>query len=501
VAKLKMLYICHKYQKIGLMAEVQNKYSIIGRDFEIKRMKGFLSNNESELVAVLGRRRVGKTFLIKNVYQKEMIFHITGIQDVNRSFQLDNFVAARNQFFIKGTSFAKPNNWITAFGQLKELLGKPKIKKRVLFFDEFPWLANNSNEFLKAFDNFWNGWAIDQNLIVVICGSAASWMITNIINNKGGLHNRITQQILLQPFTLNEVERYFAAKKMDIPRHSLMQLYMVTGGIPYYLKEVQRGSTPIEAVNQMYFGKQATLKNEFDNLFKALFSNYEKHILVIRALASKWIGLTRNEIITKTKLPTGGAVTTILNELETSGFIQSLLPFGKRQRDTLYRLTDAYTLFYIHFVEQNKNIKNYWQKKYNSPEVKAWQGYAFENICLIHIDAIKQALGISGILTHESSFYKIKDNNTPGCQIDMLIERGDNSINICEIKFYDGSYILTDEAVNKLKAKRNIFQDVSKTKKQLFLTLVTANGLSESKYNILIDRHIDSNVLFNQVNF
>jgi len=483
------------------MAEIQKEYSIIGRDFEIKKMKGFLANEESELVAVLGRRRVGKTFLIKSVYKKEIVFQITGIQDVNRSFQLDNFVSARNHYFRKGKIFGKPNNWITAFGQLKELLGKPKSKKRVLFFDEFPWLANNSNEFLKAFDNFWNGWAVDQNLIVVICGSAASWMITNIINSKGGLHNRITQQILLQPFTLNEVERYFVAKKMNIPRHSLMQLYMVTGGIPYYLKEVQKGTTPIEAINQMYFGKQATLKNEFDNLFKALFSNYEKHILVIRALASKWMGLTRNEIITKTKLPTGGAVTTILNELETSGFIQSILPFGKQQRETLYRLTDAYTLFYLHFIEQNKNIKNYWQKKYNTQEVKAWQGYAFENICLIHIDAIKQALGISGILTHESSFYKKKDNNTPGCQIDMLIERGDNAINICEMKFYDGEYTLTEETVKKLQAKRNIFQEISKTKKQLFLTLITTNGLTNSKHNMLIDMHIEANVLFNQLNF
>jgi uncharacterized protein len=483
------------------MAEIQKEYSIIGRDFEIKKMKGFLANEESELVAVLGRRRVGKTFLIKSVYKKEIVFQITGIQDVNRSFQLDNFVSARNHYFRKGKIFGKPNNWITAFGQLKELLGKPKSKKRVLFFDEFPWLANNSNEFLKAFDNFWNGWAVDQNLIVVICGSAASWMITNIINSKGGLHNRITQQILLPPFTLNEVERYFVAKKMNIPRHSLMQLYMVTGGIPYYLKEVQKGTTPIEAINQMYFGKHATLKNEFDNLFKALFSNYEKHILVIRALASKWMGLTRNEIITKTKLPTGGAVTTILNELETSGFIQSILPFGKQQRETLYRLTDAYTLFYLHFIEQNKNIKNYWQKKYNTQEVKAWQGYAFENICLIHIDAIKQALGISGILTHESSFYKKKDNNTPGCQIDMLIERGDNAINICEMKFYDGEYTLTDETVKKLQAKRNIFQEISKTKKQLFLTLITTNGLTNSKHNMLIDMHIEANVLFNQLNF
>jgi uncharacterized protein len=198
------------------MAEVQESFSVVGRDFEIQKMRGFLTNPESELVAMIGRRRVGKTFLIKKVYQSEMVFHITGMKDVSRSLQLDNFVEARNDFFPESNSFAKPTSWIKAFAQLKQLMGKPKKKKRVLFFDELPWLATNSNEFLKVFDNFWNSWAIDQNLIVVICGSSASWMITNIINNTGGLHNRITQNIHLYPFTLFETEKYFVAKNINI---------------------------------------------------------------------------------------------------------------------------------------------------------------------------------------------------------------------------------------------------------------------------------------------
>jgi uncharacterized protein len=478
------------------MAEVQDTISIIGRDFEVKKMKGFLQNRESELIAVIGRRRVGKTFLIKKVYENEMLFHITGLQDVSRNLQLDNFVTARNKFFTDSKSFAKPKNWLQAFTQLSELIGKPKKKKRVLFFDELPWLASNSNEFLKAFDHFWNTWAIDQNLIVVICGSSASWMITNIINSKGGLHNRITQQIHLYPFTLQETEKYFLAKSITMPRQSLINLYMATGGVPYYLKEVEKGSTTVEAINKMYFGKKASLKNEFDNLYKALFSNYEKHILVIRALASKWMGLTRSEIVKHTKMQTGGAISTILNELETSGFIQSVLPFGKQQRETLYRLTDEYSLFYIHFVEDNNRIESFWIKKYNTPTVKAWQGYAFENVCLKHIDGIKQTLGISGILTSESSFYKRKDKDSAGCQIDLLIDRADNAINICEMKFYDGAYTLTQENVKALQQKRNIFQEKTKTKKQLFLTLIAADGIAENKYNMLIDKHLDASALF-----
>jgi uncharacterized protein len=483
------------------MAEIENTITIIGRDFEVQKMRSFLAHQESELLAIIGRRRVGKTFLIKKVYQNEMVFHITGIQNASRSLQLDNFIEARNQFFPKSNAFVNPTNWLRAFAQLKQLMGKPKKKKRVLFFDELPWLAENSNEFLKAFDHFWNSWAIDQNLIVVICGSSASWMITNIINNKGGLHNRITQKIHLHPFTLNETEKYFLAKKITIPRQSLIALYMATGGVPYYLNEVKKGYTIVQSINQMYFGKKASLKNEFNNLYKALFSNYEKHILVIRALASKWMGLTRTEIVQHTHLETGGAISAILNELETSGFIQSIRPFGKQQRETLYRLTDEYSLFYIHFIEPNQHIENYWIKKYNTPAVKAWQGYAFENVCLKHIDGIKHTLGISGILTSESSFYKKKDKQLAGCQIDLLIDRADNAINMCEMKFYDGAYTLTEENVKALQHKRNIFQEKTKTKKQLFLTLIAADGVIENKYNMLIDKHLDASSLFNVLSF
>ncbi len=483
------------------MAALEEPISVIGRDYEVQKMRSYFANQESELLAVIGRRRVGKTFLIKKVYEKEMVFHITGLQQISRSMQLDNFVTARNKFFAKNKLLPKPKNWLQAFTQLTELLGKPKAKKRVLFFDELPWLAANSSEFLKAFDHFWNTWAIDQNVIVVICGSSASWMITNIINNKGGLHNRITQKIHLHPFTLNETEKYLLAKRINMPKQSLITLYMATGGIPYYLKEVQVGSTAVDAINSMFFGKKASLKNEFDNLYRALFTNYEKHIIVIKALASKWVGLTRNEIVKRSKLKTGGAISSILNELETSGFIQSTLPFGKQQRETLYRLTDAYSLFYLHFIEANAAIQNYWQKKYNTPEVKAWQGYAFENVCLLHIDGIKQALGISGVLTSESSFYKKKDNDLPGCQIDMLIDRADNAINICEMKFYNGAYTLTEATVKALQLKRNIFQEKTKTKKQLFLTLITADGVTNNKNNMLIDKHLNASALFLVKNF
>ena len=478
------------------MAKNMNEPILVGRILESKKMKSFLETNESELVAVIGRRRVGKTFLIKQVYKNELVFHISGIQEASKKIQLQNFVEARNTYFAESESFINPTNWLSAFAQLKQVLGKQKKKKRVLFFDELPWLATGSNEFLKAFDHFWNTWAIDQNLVVVICGSSASWMITNVINHKGGLHNRITQKIHLQPFTLKETEQFFASKLISMPRQNIAQLYMCMGGIPFYLKEIQRGETAVQAINHAYFGKTAPLYGEFDNLYKALFSNYEKHIAVIRALASKWSGLTRTEIIEKSKLKTGGAISTILEELETSNFIKSLTPYGKKQRETLYRLTDEYSLFYLHFIEPNKHIKDFWLKKFNTPAAKAWGGYAFETLCMKHIDGIKQTLGISGVLTGEYSFYKRKEPDTEGCQIDMLIDRADNAINICEMKYYEGLYALTNADIQDLQKKRNVFQQNTQTKKQLFITMITSQGLESNNNSYLIDKQLDLNSLF-----
>jgi DNA-binding MarR family transcriptional regulator len=347
-----------------------------------------------------------------------------------------------------------------------------------------------------VFDNFWNGWAVDQNLVVVICGSSASWMIDQVINDKGGLHNRVTQRIHLKPFTLGETEQFFQMQGIQMPRYSIVQLYMAIGGIPFYLREVQKGESAVQALDRMFFGKGAPFAGEFDNLYRALFSNYQKHIEVIRALASKWKGLTRQELIDSTSMQTGGAMSSILKELETSDFIQSYQPFAKKERDKLYRLTDEYSLFFLRFIEPQAHQKGFWLKNFNTLTAIAWSGYAFESLCMKHIEGIKQGLGISGISTRESSFVKRKDSTSDGCQIDMLIERADKAINICEMKFYDGPYMLDTQELRNLQQKRNVFQKTTETKKQLFITLIAAQGLYQNEYAYIADKVLDMNTLF-----
>jgi uncharacterized protein len=470
--------------------------ALIGRSNEIAQMRELLQSRQSELLAVLGRRRVGKTFLIKNVYRNELCFYLTGIENSNRSIQLGNFVAARNEYFPAKKKLESPKNWFEAFEQLKQLLGKAKAKKRVLFFDEFPWLAHHSKEFMAVFDHFWNTWAINQNIVVVICGSAASWIIKNVINQKGGLHNRVTAKIHLKPFTLLETELFLQYKGLNLPRVQVVQFYMVFGGIPFYLNEIRKNKSVVENINNCFFAANAQLGNEFNNLYKALFKNAHLHLKLVKVLASKWKGLTRKEIIKATKINSGGGLSTVLSELEQSDFIQSYIPIGKAERDRLYRLTDELSVFYIHFVQKNTAVNDYWVKQYKSPAALAWQGFAFESLCIRHIDAIKYALGISGIGTRQSSYVQHGTTQKPGFQIDLLIERDDRAINICEMKFYDGAYNISNADANSIRLKTDALRFAQRKQMQVFTTFITVAGISAGKNSYLVDQVITLDSLF-----
>lgn len=331
-----------------VMAKYKSK--IVGRKEELKIIDNIIKSNDSELLAVIGRRRVGKTYLIKHGFEKQLCFHYTGKNDVTKEEQIATFcnkISSYSKTIVKTI----PGNWDDAFELLKKLIDKKKTKtKKAIFIDELPWIATAKSGFLSSFTYFWNDWAVNKNIAVIICGSAASWMINNVVNNKGGLHNRITRHIPLKPFTLAETEAYLQSKNINYPRYEILQVYMAMGGIPYYLKEIESGKSAIQNVDKICFSKQGILRREFHNLFSSLFDKYENHEKVIRALATKRKGLTRNEIVKTTKLKSGGGLTRILTELEESSFISRNLAFGKSERSSLYRLVDEYSSFYISFI-------------------------------------------------------------------------------------------------------------------------------------------------------
>jgi len=473
---------------------------LIGRNREKAILKDALSSDTAEMIAITGRRRVGKTFLVRSFYNKKIDLEFTGVQNAPRREQLDSFHFLLKQFAKNGQDLNTPKNWLEAFHQLIIVLEakKKSSKKLILFFDELPWLATKKSGFLRAFGFFWNNWASKNNIVVIICGSAASWMIEKVVNNKGGLHNRITNRINLKPFNLAETEAYLKSQKIRLNRYQTVLIYMIMGGIPHYLKEIKPGKSAVQNIDEICFSDQGLLVDEFVNLYPALFENSENHIKIIRALANKWKGLTRNEIIKSTKLANGGSLTKILNELKYSGFISEFYPFGKKKKEMLYRLTDEYSLFYINFIEKRKrNIQEVWQALSQTASFKSWSGYAFESLCLKHSNEIKNALNINNIYAESSSFIFKGNDVLPGTQIDLLIDRNDQVINICEIKFHKTAFTLTKSYVEQLRKKIAIFTEVSQTKKQIFLTLITTFGSIENKYSHeIIDNNLTMDIFF-----
>ncbi len=473
---------------------------IVGRIEEIEVMRSYLNDEKAHLLAVIGRRRVGKTFLIRETYKKNKVFEMTGLKEADLNHQLINFTLQMNMYFQGDGQHAKPEGWLMAFNLLTKMVGDElRENKPVVFFDEVPWIASKRSGFTEALAHWWNNWASQQNIIVVICGSAASWMLEHVVNAKGGLHNRITKLITLMPFTLAETKEYLEAKQIEISNYQIIQLYLAMGGIPHYLEQIRKGKSAAQNIQEMCFAKDGVLRNEFENLYPALFDNAKNHIKIVKALASRSNGLVRQEIIKTTGMSDSGWVSSILNELKTSGFISTFEPLEKKKKDTLYRLTDEYSLFYLNFIEnKTKTSGDDWMRIAQSQEYKIWCGYAFENLCMKHTETIKKALGISGVQTEVNSFvHKKNDTYEKGFQIDMLIDRRDDVINICEMKFYSDEFSISSEYAKNLRTKKEGLKAVTTTNKMIHMTFVTTYGVLGNQNKIdLVDNDLTIDVLF-----
>ena len=474
---------------------------IIGRTFEKSELQKALTSNKAELVAIIGRRRVGKTFLIRNFLKDQLVAEFSGVQNVSNVVQLANFM---NTLKISGLieKFEDiPKTWTEAFAMLQERLHASKSEvKQVLFFDELPWLAGKKTDFIAAFDYFWNAWASKQNIMVVICGSSASWMNQKIINHKGGLHNRITRLIKIKPFNLAETRQFLLSRGIHYPDYQTLQLYMAIGGIPLYLDLIDKSKSVAENLNELCLKSSGFLYEEYNRLLPSLFLHHQIHSTIIQALAKKRKGLTREELLAETKLSNGGTFSKYLEELIQSDFIDFYKPFDKQKKEIIYRITDMYCLFYFAYILPNKGNKTPdFMGISQTQSYKSWAGYTFENICMTHILQIKKALGILGVHTTTSTFLAKPKDGLAGTQIDLLIERSDNCIHLCEMKFLTEELIIDKTLVENLRNKRAIFNYHTKNKKHIFNTIITTYGLQANDYSVQnTDQVVTMNVLFEE---
>jgi AAA+ ATPase superfamily predicted ATPase len=457
------------------------------------------NSQKAELVAVYGRRRVGKTFLVKQFFGNKFDFYTTGIYEGTKAEQLKFF----NKQLCDYSSVPYPlaDNWFDAFDQLRHYLSNfAESRPVIVFIDELPWLDTPRSRFIKAFELFWNSWGADRpNLKLIVCGSATTWMMSHVIGDKGGLHNRVTRRIKLSPFNLHETEAFLKSKGIVWNRHQMAEAYMIFGGTPYYLEMLQKSYGLPQNVDRLFFSENAELRDEYNFLFRSLFKNSQIYRNTVELLSKKAKGLSRKELMTGLKLEDGGAFTTVLENLCACDFIRRYTSFGKSERDVLYQLTDMFTLFYLRFVQGGDGRDEHlWSNTIDSPQKRSWSGYSFEQLCLHHIPQIKATLGISGIQSDVCSWFCLPDEGHKGAQIDLIIDRRDQVINLCEMKYATGEYEITGKYEREMQERRELFRSVTHTRKALHLTMVTTYGVKQNASSGSIQSEVKLDDLFRE---
>lgn len=470
---------------------------MVGRAAEVTELQRCYHSEKSEFVIIYGRRRIGKTFLVNRVYGNNFAFYFTGMHNVSDERQLKRFAEAL-QTYGKSPFLPTLHDWFEAFAALKTMLSQlPLQRRKVIFFDEMPWIDHVGTDFVAALEDFWNGWAMQRDdIFFVACGSATSWMVENLVENQGGLHNRITSKIHLRPFTLAECEEYLRSHRCQWDRYQILQCYMYIGGIPFYLSLLDLQKSLAQNIDLLFFNKSAKLAGEFNELYHALFKNADRYVQLVRLLGERREGMTRQELLEQSNIQ-GSRLTTMLDNLETSDFIMGYSHFGKKKKGVIYRLKDFYTLFYLRFIEGVRtHDENHWTFMANTPEVTSWQGFSFELVCLQHIQQIKQALGLSAIQTYTTTWRSNRGGTSHNTQIDMLIERADRIINLCEMKFTVNPYVITKEYAEKIRMRMAIFNDETKNRKALLPTFVTTYGVLPNIHSGLVQAEVKMDDLF-----
>jgi uncharacterized protein len=471
---------------------------ILGRDKEIKEFEIAKHSNSSEFIAITGRRRIGKTYLVNQYFKNELCFYVTGIQNESTAIQLEAFTNELRK--RTNRKMHVPENWLAAMHLLRKYVETIKTKKKkVIFFDELPWMDTQRSNFLQLFAHFWNSWAGWTNdIILIIAGSSTSWMVKKVYGDRGGLHNRVTKRIWLEPFKLSETEAFLKYKKINLSRYDTTLLYMALGGIPFYLNAIKKGESATQCVNRLFFTNGGILKTEFTNLYHSIFNKADAHIKIVKTLAKHNYGLSRTELLKKAKLANSGGSTKILEELTAVGYVEYMIPLGNRANNGKYILADFYSKFYLSFVADGK-INN-WLTASNSNTYKVWCGFAFEWLCHYHKDEIAQALGISGVYTSTSYLHIKEDKNKMTAQIDLLIERADNALNLCEIKFSNREYKLNANEYEKIRKKLFYLKNKVERKKSVFPTMITTFGCTKNQYYLgLINNQVVLDDLFEAI--
>lgn len=468
---------------------------MIGREKEVKELLRAYESEYSEFVALYGRRRVGKTFLVNEVFHYQFSFHVAGIEGGSKREQLLSFrEALRKQGHPHCPRLA---TWIEAFSELETMLSRNQERRKVVFFDELPWFDTPCSGFLRAFESFWNSWATSRrDIVLVVCGSATTWILDKVLHARGGLHNRVTVPLPIAPFTLAECEAYANYKHLFFSRRDILECYMALGGVAYYWSLLREGQSVAQNLDRLFFGVSDEMRNEFDRLFASLYKRESRHVEIVRLLGTRKIGMTRDEISTTLGMRSGGELTKCLEELVACGFLRSYSPIGNQKRGSVFQLIDNYVLFYFKFIKGRKgNDPEYWSHHFNEPAVNVWRGLSFERVCFWHIPQIKAALGIAGIGADVYA-WRGKFEGGDAVQIDMLLDRADRVVSICEMKYSDGDYLIDKEEEARIRQRLEVFRRCASRRRSVQMVLITSCGLKRNTHSGIVQNVVVADDLF-----
>ena len=457
---------------------------MVGRHREKAALLDAVERSEAQFVAVYGRRRIGKTYLVREVFRDNFCFYHTGVSEVGTADQLLNFRDSLLKYGYENCPAIK--SWREAFLALEKVIENCEMEKKVVFMDELPWMDTHKSKFVPALEHFWNGYAsARKDVVLIVCGSATSWMMNKLIKNHGGLHNRVTDRIYLKPFCLGECEEYTKELGLPYSREEIALGYMIFGGVPFYWSLMKRSLSLRQNIDALVFAENGKLMGEFNELFASLFKDGALYRSMVTAMASRKSGMTRDELIRKLKLADGGNVTKCLEDLESSGFVRKYAAFGKKKKDAVFQLIDIFSLFHLRYLEHDSNPDgNFWQNTSGTAMQSAWAGMAFERLCLQHLWQLKNALQIGGVLTHVSAWHHAPDERCPkGAQIDLVIDRADGVIDVCEMKYTKSEFVPDEKSDTEMRRRLSVFSDATETRKSVNVVLVTPYGLQRSKYS------------------
>lgn len=478
--------------------------NLIGRKKEIATLQELYDSNQAQFIAIYGRRRVGKTFLVDEALKEKITFRHAGLSPVDEKGKQNLLKEQLKQFYLSlqlhGMSPSKcPTSWLEAFFMLEKwLIEQDNGEKQVVFLDEIPWMDTPKSGFMTAFEGFWNNWACHRpNMMLIVCGSANSWILDNLVNNHGGLYGRVTYEMKLTPFTLEETEEFFRSRGFSFSRYDIVQCQMILGGIPYYLNYFRKELSLPQNIDRLFFAENPKLRDEYDRLFASVFSSPNDMKKIVECIGSKRSGATRKEIAKTTGIVESGNQTKMMKALIASDFVTKYLPFGANKREEHYKLTDPFCIFYLKFLRKHESRDpEFWTHNENMQQLVSWRGFAFEEVCLRHISQIKDALGIRGVVSSQSSWSLKGNENEDGSQIDLLIDRDDNIVNMCEMKFYSDTFAVDKDYERTIVRRVNLLSGMIPKKKAVRSTLITTYGLARNEYSRAFQQVVTMDDLF-----